>query len=179
MKRSQLRDIIFEAYAEVLSESQELATTKDILLGRFPTLKKTIENLFTKQYDDFISAVDWVAPKPSTFRIVLKNDQAFYLKWMGTQFQAQIEGKRYMMGRVDEFQQALDKLTELLKQSQAVEKDAAGDDFQEPGADTETDFGGGGFGGGDFGGDDFAADEPEAPGEEEFDFEEPGEEPVA
>jgi hypothetical protein len=176
MKIGILRNIIYEAYAEVLAEDWQLKTSKDTLLGRFPTLKKTIENLFTAQYDDFVEAIDWVAPKPSTFKVVLKNDQTFYLKWLGTQFQAQIQGKRYVLGRVDEFQQALDRISELLKQSQAVEKEIPEDTFEEPEA-AGADFGSTG-GAADFGsGDDFATEEPETPDEEEFEFEEPGEEP--
>ena len=170
MNRSELHSIILEAYAEVLAE-QELPQSKDILLGKFPTLKKTVENLFTKQYDDFIEAIDWVAPKPSTFRVVLKNQQAFYIKWMGSQFQAQVEGKRYMLGRADEFQQALDRLAELLKQSEPADQPAETDSFEEPAADA--DFTAGSTGGDDF---DLPAETPE---EEEFDFEEPGEEPEA
>jgi hypothetical protein len=169
MKRSELRDIILEAYTEILSENQELPTNKDILLGKFPTLKKTVENLFTKQYDDFIKGVDWVAPKPSTFRIILKNEQVFYLKWLGKQFQAQIEGKRYILDKVNDFQQALDKLSELLKQSEPVEKDQTVNSFEEPA--TDTDFTAGDSTAGDF---DIPAEEPAA---DDFEFEEPGEEP--
>jgi hypothetical protein len=161
MKKSELRDLILEAYAEVLSES-ELPETRDVLLGRFPTLKKTVENLFTKQYTDFIETIDWVSPKPSTFRIVLKNQQAFYIKWTGSQFQAQIEGKKYMLSKTDDFQQALDRLAELLKQSKPVEEPESADTFEEPGETT-----------GDFG-----IDSDQSSGEEEFNFEEPGEAPA-
>jgi len=173
MKRFELRDLILEAYAEVLAES-ELPETKDMLLGRFPTLKKTVENLLTKQYSDFIDRIDWVSPKPSTFRVVLQNDQAFYIKWTGTQFQAQIEGKKYMLGRTDDFQQALDRLAELLKQSKPVEGPESTDTFEEPGEAT-ADFSstaGVGSTGTDF---EVPAEEP---GAEDFDFEEPGEEPA-
>lgn len=157
MKRSELRDLILEAYVEVLTESDQLPTTKDILLGKFPTLKKNVENLFTKQYDDFIEGIDWVAPRPSTFRITLKNSQALYLKWTGATFEAQIEGKKYMLNKVEDFQQALDRLAELLKQEKP--KEEAGDQFQEPEAAIDSDFGDA----------DSASDD--------FEFEEPGEAP--
>jgi hypothetical protein len=175
MRKSELRDIIFEAYAEVLAEQDELPTAKDELLGRFPTLKRTVVNLLTKQYDDFIDTIDWVAPKPSTFRVVLKNGQGLYLRWTGTEFQAQIEGKRYMLGRVEEFQQALDRLAELLKHEkpEAQPEMGAVDDFQEPEAEPAVS-------GVDFGSTEIpSAETPaEEPGSEELEFEEPGEEPV-
>jgi len=37
------------------------------------------------------------------------------LKWEGKSFQAQIQGKRYMLELVGEFEQALDRLSEVLK----------------------------------------------------------------
>jgi hypothetical protein len=162
MKRSELRDFILEAYVEVLAESDQLPTTKEILLGKFPTLKKNVENLFTKQYDSFIDSIDWVAPRPSTFRIKLKNNQALYLKWTGTTFEAQIQGKKYMLSKVDDFQQALDRLADLLKQEKPKEDSAeVVDDFQEPGIDAPSDI------------------ESTDDTSDDFEFEEPGEEPEA
>lgn len=180
MRKSELRDLIFEALGEVLADQATLATTTQTVLSKFPTLKKTIVNLFTDQYNEFLENIDWVAPKPTTFRVVLKNKQAFYLKWLGEQFQAQIEGKRYFLGKTDEFQQALDRLSELLRQNEPVSTPEQEDDFQEPGA--EADFSAAGTGG-DFPGTEPAAadlDTPEeAPEGDDFDFEEPGEEPEA
>lgn len=177
MKKSELRNIIFEAYAEVLAEQAELPTATDELLGKFPTLRRTVTNLLTKQYDSFIETIDWVAPKPSTFRVVLKNDQAFYLKWTGSEFQAQIEGKRYMLGKVEEFQQALDRLTELLKHEKPEPQPELGadDNFQEPTSGEEP--------AADFGATETPGEVPgetpaEEPGSEELEFEEPGEEPA-
>ena len=41
-------------------------------LTKFPELKKVIVDLLTLEYDNFLSSIDWVAPRPSTFRINLK-----------------------------------------------------------------------------------------------------------
>lgn len=173
MKRSDLKELILEAYAEVLSE-QEIPTTADELFGKFPTLYRTVQNLLTKDYKSFLSNVEWVSPKPSTFRVILNNGQAFYLKWLGKGFQAQIEGKKYMINNVLEFQQALDRLGELLKHSEVIKTDV-GTDGETPGA--SADFGSEPFTGAapaatgpevDFG------DEAPATGEEEApEFEEP------
>jgi hypothetical protein len=178
MKKSELRNLIFEAYREVLAEQAEMPTATDELLGKFPTLRRTVVNLLTKQYDSFIDTIDWVAPKPSTFRVVLKNGQAFYLRWTGADFQAQIEGKRYMLAKVEEYQQALDRLTELLKHEKPEPQPDMGADsnFDEPGGGAEP--------AADFGStetpEDIPGEEPEAeePGSEELEFEEPGEEPT-
>ena len=137
MNKSQLRDLILEAYAEVLGE-QELPTTADELFSKFPTLHRTVEDLLTSDYNNFLSNIEWVSPRPSTFRVVLKNQQAFYLKWLGKGFEAQIEGKRYHITNVSEFQQALDRLGELLKHSEPT-ADAAGMDATSP--EASADFG--------------------------------------
>ena len=62
-------------------------------LTKFPELKKILVDLLTKDFDFFLSTIDWVAPRPTTFRINLKNDQNFYLIYGERSWIAQIEGK--------------------------------------------------------------------------------------
>ena len=117
MKRSQLRDIIVEAYVELLRETPEvpaLKTSTQEILGKFPPVKKALTRLFTSEFDEFIEDVKWVAPKPSTFTVVLKNGQTFNLRWMGKDFDANIEGKNYYIGSVSTYQQALDAINRVL-----------------------------------------------------------------
>lgn len=175
--RQQLALVIEEAYYEVLEERAALKTSTREILGKFPTLKKLIVDLFTNQYNEFIQQIDWVVPKPSTFKVVLRNNQIFFIKWLGKSFEAQIEGKKYNLEKVSSYQQALDKINYLLKYG-VVEvpedemEDTGGDTFTEPGAGGSPggipDLGLGGPGGG-------GGEEPE--GGEEVEFEEPGEEP--
>jgi len=174
-----LREIIEEAYIEVLrEEGAVLPTAGEEILGKFPTLRKTLTTLFTTQYDSFIDDVQWVAPKPTTFKVVLKNGENFFLKWMGKGFEAQITGKRYFLPNIAEFQQALDKLNEILRYSAiGVGKEEPADTDEPNFGDTgsEPSFGGGG-GAPDLSGvDDFNT--PELDGEEDVEFDEPGEEP--
>lgn len=176
MKLSELNSLIEEAVIEVLQEQQPLQTSTQEILGKFPTLKKTLVNLMTSEYDEFVEDVKWIAPKPSTFEVVLKNGQSFFLKWLGKDFQAQIEGKKYMISSVDDFQQALDKLNNILKYSAP-----SLDQGEEEPQDFDTDTGGtSSTGGGDFPGSEEPVSEPESEpeGEEEIEFEEPGEEPT-
>jgi len=117
MKRSELRDIIVEAYVEVLRETPEvpvLKTSTQEILGKFPTVKKTLIKLMTHEFDEFVEDVKWVAPKPSTFTVVLKNGQTFNLKWEGKDFDANIQGKNYYLGAVPTYQQAVDSLNRIL-----------------------------------------------------------------
>ena len=166
-------------------EETVLEDATDKILGKFPTVKAAIIKLQTEDFKEFVESIDWISPRPSSFRINLKNGQDYILKWTGKTFEAQIMGKRYLLSNIAEYQQALDKLAILYKEAPMT---GAGE-----GEPADVDTGGGGGGGGDFpGGDGGAAGEdPAAPDDaggeeggedltdEPIDFEEPGEEPEA
>ena len=59
-------------------EKAETAAVEYDELTKFPELKNIIIDLLTSDFDKFISSIDWVAPRPTTFRINLKNSQEFY-----------------------------------------------------------------------------------------------------
>jgi hypothetical protein len=161
MKRSQLRDIIVEAYIEVLRETPEvpaLKTSTQMILGKFPTLKKSLVKLLTHEFDEFIEDVRWVAPKPTTFTVVLKNGQTFNMKWQGKDFDANIEGKNYYLGTVSTYQQALDSLNRILINGPISQGEEPG--AEQFGGDTSGDTGGGG---GEFPGAEAPAGGEEAP----------------
>lgn len=164
MKKSELHDIIVEAYVELLRETPEvpaLKTSTQEILGKFPTVKKTLVKLMTHEFDEFVEDVRWVAPRPSTFTIILKNGQTFNLKWEGKDFDANIEGKNYYLGTVSTYQQAVDSLNRILVNGPISQG-------EEPGADQ---FGGetpgaepaGGGGAGAFPGEETPAGTEEAP----------------
>lgn len=167
-------------------EETVLEDATDVILGKFPTVKAAIIKLQTEDFKEFVDSIDWISPRPSSFRINLKNGQEYILKWTGKTFEAQILGKRYVLSNIAEYQQALDKLAILYK-----EAPMSGAGEGEP-ADTDTGGGGGGggefpgddaAGGGEEGGEDLGADDAGGEeggadlGGEEIDFEEPAEEP--
>lgn len=162
MKKSQLKRIILEAYVEVLRETEApaLKTAAQEILGKFPTLKKQVVQLLTNEYDEFIEDVKWTVPKPSTFKVVLKNGQSFDLKWTGKGFDATIEGKGYFLNNVSEYQQALDALGRIMQDGPITQgEEPGGEDFAaEPGASS----GGGDFPGGETGAEETPAEEPGA-----------------
>jgi hypothetical protein len=165
MKKSDLKNLIIEAYVEVLREAEvpALRTSTQEILGKFPTVKKTLVSLFTNEYDEFIEDVKWTVPKPSTFKVVLKNGQPFDLKWTGKGFEATIEGKGYFLNNVTQYQQALDAVGRILRDGPISQgEEPGGEDFAaEPAA--------GGGGGGDFPGAEAGGEAPvEEPGADEF-----------
>ena len=125
-----------------------LEDATDQILSKFPTLKQAIVRLQTEDFKEFVNSIDWISPRPTSFRINLKNGQDYILKWTGKSFEAQIMGKRYLINKISDYQQALDKLNILYKEAPmtgAGEEDAEAPEFDS----------GGGGGGGDFpGGDD-------------------------
>ena len=180
MKVKDLKKLILEAYEEVLSESlweelEEAETEEepqpeeegeaegpvledatDTILGKFPTLRNAIIKLQTEDFKEFVESIDWISPRPTSFRINLKNGQDYILKWTGKTFEAQILGKRYLLSNIADYQQALDKLALLYKEAPMK---GAGE-----GEPVDTDTGGGGSGGGgDFPGEEGGADAGEAP----------------
>ena len=173
MRKAELENIILEAYQEVIQESlldqlneeepeeeptpeeepdmdapqdTVLEDATDKILGKFPTLRIALTKLQTEQFKEFVESIDWISPRPTSFRINLKNGQDYILKWMGDGFQAQIQGKRYYINKIDDYQQALDRLEVLYRESPMK---GAGE-----GEPVDTDTGGGGGGGGDFPGGD-------------------------
>ena len=172
------------------SKDTVLEDATDQILSKFPTLQAAIIKLQTEDFKEFVDSIDWISPRPTEFRINLKNGQDYIMKWTGTGFEAQIMGKRFYIDKINDYQQALDKLAILYKEGPMT---GAGE-----GEPADVDSGGSsGGGGGDFpgtdtagggGGDDAPADFGGEEGGEEggadltgepVDFEEPAEEPEA
>ena len=146
-----------------------LEDATDKILSKFPTLRQAIIKLQSEDFKEFVDTIDWISPRPTSFRVNLKNGQDYILKWTGKSFEASILGKRYLLSNIADYQQALDKLAILYREAPMK---GAGEEEEGGGADA--DFGsasGGGGGdfpggdaGGDTGGDDIGADD--AGGEE-------------
>lgn len=95
-------------------KSDEAAVEYDELT-KFPELKKVIVDLLTDDFDNFLASIDWVAPKPTTFRINLKNDQEFYLIYSKNSWIAQIEGKKYYLLNLPEEERATKAIARILR----------------------------------------------------------------
>lgn len=121
-----------------------LEDATDTILAKFPTLKAAIIKLQTEDFKEFVDSIDWISPRPTSFRVNLKNGQNYILKWTGKGFRAQILGKRYDISKINDYQQAIDKLNQLYQEGPMS---GAGEEGE---GDFGDDTGGGGGGGGDF-----------------------------
>lgn len=84
------------------------------VLVKFPKLKEVIINLLTNQYEVFMTNIEWVAPKPTTFRIVLGNNENFLLIYTERSWIAQVEGKNYYLLNLGEEEQATQAIARML-----------------------------------------------------------------
>jgi hypothetical protein len=133
MKRSEfiskIKDLAKTVYAEKsnpLADAEEIEdiVTKFPVINKFPPLKKVMEDLFDFQYEPFVEDIEWVSPRPTTFRIKLVNKADFYLIYQGEEddkgiFIAQVAGKKYFLESLPEEQQASEAIARLLRYNYA------------------------------------------------------------
>lgn len=130
MTKEELKDRIKGLAFEVIKDKKtsEIAAVQFDELTKFPELKEIIVSLLTAEFNNFISSIDWVAPRPTTFRINLQNDEEFYLIWMGRSWIAQIEGKKYYLLNLPEEERAAQAIARLLRYGTPESEDKAGGD---------------------------------------------------
>ena len=69
----------------------------------------------THEFDAFLEGIDWVAPRPSTFRINLLNGENFLLMYGARSWIAQVEGKKYYLLNLDEEEYACQAIARILQ----------------------------------------------------------------
>ena len=100
-------------------------------LTKFPELKRVIIDLLTTEFDNFLSGIDWVSPRPTTFRINLKNDTSFFLIYSKRGFIAQIEGKKYYLLNLPEEERAAEAIGRMLRYGPAKNTKSEGGETEE------------------------------------------------
>ena len=111
--KERIKGLAFEVIRD--RKKAEIASVEYDELTKFPELKEVIVTLLTADFDPFLSSIDWVAPRPTTFRINLRNDENFYLIWMGRSWIAQIEGKKYYLLNLPEEERAVEAIARILR----------------------------------------------------------------
>ena len=168
MTRQELRDKIKDNVRSIIASEKKIerdAAEYDELT-KFPELKTILVDLLTEQFADFIDGIDWVAPKPTTFRINLKNEEYFYLIYSERSWIAKVEGKKYYLVNLDEEERATIAIARILSYGEKVTEAPEGGTAGGPP--------GGGLGGSSIGG---GADIGGTPEPDEEPETEPAEEP--
>ena len=116
MTKAELRDKIQRLAKDVYKDNAKIddAALAYDELTKFPELKNVIVDLLTIQFDEFLESIDWVSPRPTTFRINLLNGQNFILIFTDRSWIAQVEGKKYYLLNLDEEERAAQAISRIL-----------------------------------------------------------------
>lgn len=145
--REKIRILAREVYAN--KKRSDVAAVEYDELTKFPELKNVIVDLLGPQFDLFLASIDWVAPKPTTFRINLKNGENFYLVYTSRTWIAEIEGKKYYLLNLNEEESATKAIARILRygapniggeQDEASFETGSGGDFPGEGSSETTDI---------------------------------------
>ena len=127
-----IRSLVKKTLADKFNKkSTDILQTQDVevevekfpLLTQFPSLKDTIVKLLTKQYSEFVKDIWWVAPRPTTFKVILDNDQYFYLIYGQRSWVAKVSGKKYYLNNINEEQNAARSIADLLMFNAPTQKE--------------------------------------------------------
>lgn len=132
--REYIKGLIKEVVLDMLNEEEvqdeqriEFQTPEDIekakfeedpinyILQKYPSLKQTLDMLMTAHFKDYVSGIYIVAPKPTTFKIVLHNGQSFILTFMGKAYTCRVAGKSYYLLTIGEKERAIISIARLLE----------------------------------------------------------------
>jgi len=145
MTRDELKEkikvLVKQVYKPDTLQAQDtvsLDAPKFPVLLKFPELKDIIINLLTDQYEIFITDIQWVAPKPTTFRIVLGNGEPFMLTYSPRSWIAQIEGKKYYLLNLNEEESATEAIARMLSYGVTEEKPGGTETPEETPAETSS-----------------------------------------
>ena len=142
MTKAELREKIRALALQVVGEkakSEDAALAYDELT-KFPELKAILVDLLTHEFDSFLEGIDWISPRPTTFRINLLNGQSFILIFTERSWIAQVEGKKYYLLNIDEEEYAAQSISRILQYGSASGADVEGDEDDSSDTEEETDI---------------------------------------
>ncbi|MDA8686632.1 hypothetical protein N9L94_06425 [Robiginitalea sp.] len=135
--REKIRALALQVVGEK-SKADDAALAYDELT-KFPELKDIIVALLTHEFDSFLEGIDWVAPRPSTFRINLLNGQNFLLMYGTRSWIAQVEGKKYYLLNLDEEEYACQAIARILQHGPESGADVEGSETDSTSVEDEVD----------------------------------------
>jgi len=127
--KEKIKSLVQQVYKPDVLKAQDkisLDAPKFPVLEKFPTLKKVIVDLLTDQYEIFVTDIQWVAPKPTTFRVILGNGEPFMLTYTPRSWVAQVEGKKYYLLNLSEEEAATEAIARVLAYGAKEEPAAEG-----------------------------------------------------
>jgi len=137
--RKKIQILARQAYKDVVKVNDAAEAYPEI--KSFPPLKDIIVNLLTNEFDSFIESVDWVAPRPTTFRINLLNGENFLLMYTVKSWIGQVAGKKYYLLNLDEEERCALAINRLLRFGPASGAEVEGEAGADASANASADAG--------------------------------------
>ena len=134
--REKIKILVKQVYSDVVKPDEAALAYPEI--QKFPALKEIIINLLTNEFDSFVESVDWVAPRPTTFRINLLNGENFLLMYTIKSWIATVLGKKYYLLNLDEEERCALAINRLLRVGPESGADVEGGADAEAGAEADT-----------------------------------------
>jgi hypothetical protein len=89
------------------------------ILKKYKRLHKNLTVLMGDGFEEYLGGIFIMAGKPTTFKVLLKNGQYFYMTFMGKAYEASVLGKRYFLMNIGEIQRATTAIARILRYGQA------------------------------------------------------------
>jgi hypothetical protein len=117
----------------------------DLLITKFESLEENLIDLMTTDYREYIENIRIASPKPTTFKVELKNGQIFSLIYDPKSYIAKISGKKYYLVALDEFERAIKALSNLMSMGKIDASNISNGEqsAKKPGGDVNLPSGGG------------------------------------
>ena len=130
MNKHQLRSLIKKTIVGKLQRKGINKYKEYKVLNHVPDLISILTDLMSPQFNLFVRDIEWVAPKPPTFRVILENDQFFYLYDLGRSWVAEVEGKKYYLANLPEEERAAEAIARILRYGAKEEVSEDNDGFE-------------------------------------------------
>ena len=147
MKKSEFIQLLEQEVEDFIQTQAEKIVSfeddpKEYILQKYPSLKETLIDLMTESFDEYITGIYVMAPKPTTFKVLLHNGQHFFLIYAKDSYIAKIAGKKYYLLNLDEEEMAAKAISRILAygpasgapvegENEMVEPDTSDDDDEE------------------------------------------------
>lgn len=100
-----LKKIIKEAEDQPVNSEFE-ADPMNYILRKYHRLNENLEKLMGENFEEYLAGIFIMSGKPTTFKVLLKNGQYFYMTFMGKAYEATVLGKRHYLMNIGEVQRA-------------------------------------------------------------------------
>jgi hypothetical protein len=120
MDKNKLRSIVRHTLITKFKKQGINKYSEYRMLNQVPDLIPILVDLLSKDFHLFVRDIEWVAPKPQTFKVVLENDHSFYLSNLTRSWVAEVEGKKYYLLNLAEEEMATSAIARVLRYGKPV-----------------------------------------------------------